>query len=107
MAEGPTADGFVNYLIYLVIALASSLVVWVQRSFGLRITKVEDKSETTTEAIHTMETSLTEKITSNNDDWNRQFEDRRKENKEDFRRLHDKIDDNQKTIIDTINGLKK
>ena len=107
MADGPTADGFVNYLIYLVVALASSLVVWVQRSFGLRITKVEDKSETTTEAIHTMETSLTEKITSNNDDWNRQFEDRRKENKEDFRRLHDKIDDNQKTIIDTINGLKK
>ena len=107
MADGPTADGFVNYLIYLVVALASSLVIWVQRSFGLRITKVEDKSETTTEAIHTMETSLTEKITSNNDDWNRQFEDRRKENKEDFRRLHDKIDDNQKTIIDTINGLKK
>ena len=106
MADGPTTDGLVNYLIYLIVAIGSSFFVWVQRTFGLRITKVEDKTETTTEAIYTMNASLTEKITSNNEDWNTKFEDRRKENKDDFRRLHDKIDEGQKTIIDTINGLK-
>lgn len=107
MPDGPTSDGLVNYLIYGIVALASSFFVWVQRSFGLRVTKVEDKTETTTEAIHTMETTLTEKITTSDKEFNEKLEARRVENKEDFRRLHDKIDTNQTTIIDTINGLKK
>lgn len=66
VADGPTTDGLVNYLIYVIGALVSALWLWVQRSFGLRITKVEEKAETTTDAIHTMETTLTEKITGNN-----------------------------------------
>ena len=53
-----------------------------------------------------METTLTRKITTSDKEFNDKLEDRRKETKKDFKDLHTKIDDNQKTIIDTINGLK-
>ena len=106
MANGPTGDGLVNYLIYGLVTLMATFFTFVQRTFGLRLSKVEAKAEECAETIRTIEGTLTEKMTTNNDAWNEKFEDRRKENKQDFKDLHTKIDKNQDTIIETIKSLK-
>ena len=103
---GPTGDGLVNWLIWIVVTLMATFLGFVQRHFGGRLSKVEDKAEACEAAMHTIESTLTDKMTDNNDAWHRRFEDRRKENKQDFKDLHAKIDSNQETIIDTLNKMK-
>jgi len=102
MTEGPTADGLVNYLIYLVVGLASSFFIWAQRVMGIRISKVEAHTAECASSMHMIETTLTEKMTDNNEAWHKRFEDRRKENKQDFKDLHTKIDTSQETILKAL-----
>ena len=51
MADGPLADGALNYLVYLVMTLGGVILGLVQKHFGGRVTKVEKACEANTTAL--------------------------------------------------------
>ncbi len=106
MADGPTSDGLVNWLIYLVLFLVTGFFGFIQKHFSGRLAKLEERCESTTDAVHSLEQTLTEKMNDNNTAWGDKFEDRRKENKKDFKDLHTKIDTNQDTILRELRKIK-
>jgi len=102
MNDGPTEPGIINYLVYLVFALGSTIFGLVQRHFSMRLTTAEDRIDTHGTAIHDMEIRLKDQMTENNEVWDKRFEARRKENKQDFKDLHSKIDKNQSVVLNEI-----
>jgi len=84
MAETPGDGGIVDYLVYAVVGLASTLLAAVQRHFGGRLKRVEEATE------------------ANKRDMERKFEARRLETKEDFRLLHNKVEAGHAEILREI-----
>ncbi len=81
MADGPSASGLVNYLIYLVVTLVTLLGGFIQKHFSGRLSKVEDSLERQSR------------------DFDQKFESRRLENKEDFKSLHKKVEGGHADIL--------
>ena len=95
MTEGPTADGLVNYLIYMVVGLVSVIFGIVQKHFSGRMDKMEENCTSDRKDIRKMDEL-----------WHKKFEQRRLENKEDFRLLQKKVEDGHAEILTEIRSRR-
>jgi len=93
--DGPTDSGVTNYLVYLIMLLAGAVFSLVQKHFGGRVKQVEDDLEKT-EAHHA---ACQMNLNKDRREWDRKFEARRLENKEDFRLLHLKVESGHREIL--------
>jgi len=84
MTSGPTGDGLINWLIYLVVGLVSLALGSIQKHFSGRLKKVEDE------------------VDGNRDVCEERLEARRLEIKKDFRLLHEKVDKNHIAVMGAI-----
>ncbi len=93
--DGPTDDGLMNYLVYLIMALCTAVFTLVQKHFSNRVKQVEDDL-VKTDAHHV---ACQVNLARDRRDWDTKFEARRIENKEDFRLLHKKVEDGHREIL--------
>lgn len=99
MTDGPSADGLVNYLVYLISALAAIILGTIQKHFGGRLNRVETACEKNGDAIHSLQIEVVETMHTNDTNWHTKFEDRRKENKKDFADLNKKVEYGHNEIL--------
>lgn len=99
MADGPTADGLINYLVYLVGALVAIILGTIQKHFGGRINKIEEVCGDNSDAIHSLQIDVVETMHKNDTSWHEKFEGRRIENKKDFADLHKKVESGHSEIL--------
>jgi len=79
----------------MIMALVGAVFSLVQKHFGTRVKKVEDDIQKT-DAHHA---ACQINLARDRRDWDRKFEARRIENKEDFRLLHKKVEDGHREIL--------
>lgn len=93
--DGPADDGIISYLIWMVVGLCSLVFTLVQKHFGTRVKQVEDDVEKMEDHHDACQMNLAK----DRREWDRKFEARRLENKEDFRLLHKKVEDGHRQIL--------
>jgi hypothetical protein len=106
MTDGPTADGLVNYLIYMVVGLVSLVFGTIQKTFNNRLKKVEETSEKHTGALHAIELKIGDKFAEHERDELGWRESHRSEVKSDFAELNKKVESGHKEILKEIRSHK-
>jgi hypothetical protein len=88
-------SGITYWLIYLIVALCAGIFSLVQKHFGSRLTAVKDDVD----KMEEHHTSCQSNLARDRREWDRRFEARRLENKEDFRLLHQKVESGHREIL--------
>jgi hypothetical protein len=113
MAE-PASDGLINWLIYLIVGLATFTYGLMNKGMNKRIKKVEEDCAGHQVALtkhdsdmHRIEIGIHLRFTEHEKDEGRRQEHRRAETKADFLRLEKKVETGHKEILDRMTTLAK
>ena len=105
--DEPTANGIINWLIYVVVGLTTFIFGVLSRNMNGRMVKVEDASEACDSSLHKIEIGIHTRFTEHERDELKRSERRRAEAKADFLRLEKKVETGHKEIIDRMNEIAK
>ncbi len=95
-------DGLFQYLIYLIVALCSTIFGVLSKQLTGRIGRVEKKATDNHDGLHHMEIGMHNRFTEHETQDRKRDEDKRKELKRDFERLENRIETGHAEILKEI-----
>lgn len=102
VANGADAEGVIQWLVYVVIALCTSLFSVWNKHIVTRLSKAEKRTDENTDRIHDFDKSMKDHVNAKFSELDQKLEARRLETKQDVRDMHKKIDSGHSEILKEI-----